>query len=173
MRELVNGPEVVALARRWMSSPKSWYEYTADGAFNRLAVTDLAESWDDLIDWSKRCSNWGFRGQREASWTLQTSLERDAAHGGIRVSYSYGNISGCRPLNRQMVGEKLLSGFRKLASAHIENLPPHDDLASWLSLMQHYGGPTRLLDWTECPFVGTYFALGKSRSKGIAPPFGQ
>jgi hypothetical protein len=28
-----------------------------------------------------------------------------------------------------------------------------------LFLMQHYGVPTRLLDWTENPFVGIYFAL--------------
>ena len=28
-----------------------------------------------------------------------------------------------------------------------------------LFLMQHYGVPTRLLDWTENPFVSIYFAL--------------
>jgi FRG domain len=35
-----------------------------------------------------------------------------------------------------------------------------------LFLMQHYGVPTRLLDWTENPFVGIYFALtGMTDSK--------
>jgi hypothetical protein len=33
-----------------------------------------------------------------------------------------------------------------------------DDLEA-LFLMQHYGVPTRLLDWTENPFIGLYFAV--------------
>ena len=34
-----------------------------------------------------------------------------------------------------------------------------------LFLMQHYGVPTRLLDWTENPFVAIYFALNGGESK--------
>lgn len=36
---------------------------------------------------------------------------------------------------------------------------------SWdkLFLMQHYGVPTRLLDWTENPLISAYFALQNSR----------
>jgi hypothetical protein len=41
-----------------------------------------------------------------------------------------------------------------LPSAHLPN-----STAEWLAMMQHYGAPTRFLDWTRSPFVAAYFAL--------------
>lgn len=60
-------------------------------------------------------------------------------------------------------GEKdILRAFIHEASAHLSI--PSNDWGHWLEYAQHYGVPTRLLDWSKNPLVALYFCC-KDRSE--------
>jgi hypothetical protein len=75
-------------------------------------------------------------------WYLSTSLERAA-----------GPVFGA-------LSEPIMSGsFQSQAHNYLTGQQLPNTLLEWWALMQHYGAPTRLLDWTESAYVAAFFAL--------------
>ncbi len=96
-----------------------------------------------------------YRGQEDSTWSLEPSLLRLLK----ALKYDRG-----RALE---VEAGLLARFKNRAHLFLDAkvLPPGfgsllatESSLDWWTLMQHYGAPTRLLDWTHSPLVALYFA---------------
>ena len=62
---------------------------------------------------------------------------------------------------------ELLAQFRRMAEIKLEKPPALEDELKWLQIAQHYGLPTRLLDWTENAATALYFACRRVDRHGL------
>lgn len=105
------------------------------------------ESPEELIEKINRFTNhYIYRGHSDSSWFMQTTLERGAdSKFSKEFAEKYERYSKDEFLARFHLYDK-------------ENISPETHL-EWLSVMQHYGVPTRLLDFTTSPYAALYFSL--------------
>jgi hypothetical protein len=52
--------------------------------------------------------------------------------------------------------------YQRKVPMFTDNIPEKQDIG-WLFMMQHYGAPTRLLDWTENVLVAAHFAVHENK----------
>jgi hypothetical protein len=97
-------------------------------------------------------SPWGYRGQKKAKWDLVPSLFRE---GLVDLSTYLADDDKIHELRK--IEDMLLRRFKAYAQP-LTHFVPSSDMA-WLALAQHYALPSRLLDWSESPLVGLFFAL--------------
>lgn len=114
-----------------------------------ITIRDWADFSERAV--SRDANRWIFRGVPQSDYELIPKVGRPRSQ---RRPYSLDDE------------RKALERFRRAARPHL-NFDPSDNWLAWMSVAQHHGLPTRLLDWTESPFVALYFAVmdGKPRKR--------
>lgn len=113
----------------------SWEEFKSNLVKNLLASSGKLNIQDFL-----------FRGQADSKWKLHSSFDR------IEKDKSKYDL--------------LLENFTTICQTYnfSEELFSRNDLQLVAAFAQHYGLPTRLLDWTTSPYFAAFFAFSSALS---------
>ena len=130
----------------------------------------MVSTWSDLSDLIEHFSyfnghDWLFRGVTDAAYGLVPKIGREKAR---KLKPVPGSRERMRVPYRLEDESAVLAMFKQQARAHLQS-PPKGKF-EWLAIAQHFGLPTRLLDWTDSLLVAAWFAVEKGGgSKKTAP----
>jgi hypothetical protein len=110
-----------------------------------------ATGWHESVSFAQQLFDYVFRGQANAHWELNTRMERVCWQTQFPTTFLR---------NREYA---ILRAFQRRAYHYLKSPPPLDNKLEWLALIQHYGGPTRLLDFTKSFYVAAFFAMESAK----------
>ncbi len=100
----------------------------------------------DITEDVRKLRSFIFRGHREADWDIKSSFNL--------MFEKYPRTQMIEGAERQSI-----EFFKKRAKIFGVELSDKDNLADLLCTMQHYGCPTRLVDFTQSFFIAAYFSV--------------
>jgi hypothetical protein len=113
-------------------------------------------SWDEAKALGNNLASFFvFRGQSNKEWSLKTTIER---------AYSESLNSSSEEIWKKE--KMILQRFKTRAHHYLQSPPNDNDFVEWFSIIQDYGGPTRLLDFTESFYIASYFAMQDATNEG-------
>ncbi len=126
---------------------------------------EQVSNWSELVNLVEHFSyfnglDWIFRGIMDAAYGLVPKIGREEARG---LKQQPGTGKRARLPYRLEDERAVFTMFKQQARAHLPS-PPDSDL-QWLALAQHFGLPTRLLDWTDNILAAAWFAVEKGGNK--------
>ncbi|MGH9364136.1 MAG: FRG domain-containing protein [Thermoanaerobaculia bacterium] len=122
-------------------------------------------SWSDLAELIEHFSyynghEWLFRGIADVGHGLLPKIGREKTR---KLKDVPGSTERKRVPYRLDDERSVLGMFRQQARAHLQSIPQSE--LEWLAIAQHFGLPTRLLDWTDSLLVAAWFAVLKGGAK--------
>ena len=122
-------------------------------------------SWSELSELIDHFSyfsgyDWLFRGVTDATYRLIPKIGREETRA---MKHKSGSKALERVPHRIEDERAVLTMFKQQARAHLHSAP-YSEL-EWLAIAQHFGLPTRLLDWTESLLAAAWFAVEKGGAK--------
>ena len=136
-----------------------------DDKEERLYGVEIITDWDSLYNlyiekFTEEKTVWVFRGENpESTDDDHSHIPEGAFKSRLHEDFLRFEIKGDK--RRREIEQKLIRAFRRKAPLHTK-----DKSENWLeclALIQHYEGPTRMLDWTYSFFAAVYFAINRAK----------